>query len=107
MPSRFDVGQLYPLAGHLGTLLVAGGRGVVVSSVVACNTVATRRRFRLAVARAGDVQSDKQYLYFDTPIPPNDTFVATLGITLPPGSELRAYSDGGGVAFNAFHNELS
>src|SRR5438552_13050432 len=69
-----------------------------VSSIVVCNQDAFSATFRLSVAVLGAADDPKQYLYYDTEIPANDTFVAkigiTLGYTISVGDVLQAYTSG-------------
>jgi hypothetical protein len=107
MPMRFDLAQGYPTAGSLTPLYtVAAGHRAVVSSVVVCNQTGERRRFRIAIARQGEPDNQKHYLYYDTPLPFADTFVATIGATMGAPSEIRVYSEAGGCSFTAFFHEL-
>jgi len=61
---------------------VLASTATVISSVAVCNQSGTAAKFRLSVAVAGAADTPKQYLYYDVIVQPNDTFVATIGITL-------------------------
>lgn len=77
------------------------GRTAVISSVTVCNQGANSS-WRLSIAIAGAADNPKQYLYYDMPHPANDTFVATIGITLSAGDIVRIYSGNGNLSFNLF-----
>lgn len=79
----------------------------VISSVVICNRSATDTTVRLAVAEAGAVASDKQYLYYDLALPGNMTFIATIGITLGAADVLRAYAAAATVSVNVYGVEIA
>jgi len=80
---------------------VPGGRTTVISSVTVCN-LGANSSWRLSIAIAGAVDSPKQYLYYDMPHTANDTFIATIGITLSAGDIVRIYSGSGNISFNLF-----
>lgn len=78
-----------------------------ISSVVICNRGATTTSFRLYVAAAGATTSNKMYLYYDLPLSPNNTFIATVGLTLATTDVLRGYAANGSVSMSAFGVENS
>ena len=63
--------------------------------------------FRVSVAIAGAVDAAKQYLYYDVTLTKNNTFVATIGITLGAADVVRVHTDTAGVSFNLFGVEVS
>jgi len=71
---------------------VPAATSAVVSSIIVANRSATATTFRISLAAAGAANNDKQYLYYDTPIGGNDTFVATIGVTLATTDVLRVYA---------------
>jgi hypothetical protein len=73
-----------------------------LSSVVFCNRGGTTTTVRLSIAAAGAADAPKQYLYYDLPLPANDSFIATIGLTLATTDVLRAYAGNGNVSINAF-----
>ena len=93
--------QSMPAAATLTDLYtVPGATSTVVSSVTVCNQVAMATSWRLSVAIAGAANSGKQYLYYDLPHQANDTFIATIGLTLGAGDVVRVYSTDGNLSFN-------
>jgi hypothetical protein len=79
----------------------------VVSSVVVCNESSTPSTFRIAIAVGGAADDPKQYLYFDLSFPGNETFIATIGITLAAGDIIRVRAGTGNFAFTVLGEELS
>lgn len=84
---------------------VPGATSTVVSSIVICNRSATPTTFRISVAIAGAADANQQYLYRDHPIGANETFVATLGITLAATDKVRVYATLATLSFNGFGAE--
>lgn len=100
------LGQSNPSAATLTDLYTAGGAGATVSSLVVCNRSATPTSFRVSAAVAGAADDDKQYLYYNQPLEGNDTFIATIGVTLAVTDKLRVYASAATVSFSAFGVEV-
>lgn len=79
----------------------------VVSSLVVCNQSAVATSFRISVAQAGAADNPKQYLYYDVAIGSNDTFIATIGLSLGAGDVIRVYNTLATLSFNFFGQENS
>lgn len=107
MPTALKVlGQSVPSAASLTTLYtVPALTSTICSSVVVCNQSATPTSFRIAVRPAGASIDPKHYLYYDVPIAGNDTFVATIGITLATTDIVSVYATLATVSFNLFGSE--
>lgn len=102
------LGQSNPLAATLTDLYtVPSGRSVASSSVVIANRSATATTFRVSVAPAGAADSDEQYLYYDISIPGNDSFVATIGMTLEATDVVRVRATLATLSFNLFGLETT
>jgi hypothetical protein len=90
--------------------VAAGSREAIVSSLVFCNrsTTATLCAF---VASSGDaVSSSDQFIYHNLSLPANDTFVATIGITLSGGDKIGIACDSAlasAVTVNVFGVEIA
>lgn len=84
---------------------VPASTNTVISSIVICNTSVSSETFRVYIRIAGAATDNKQYLYYDTPINGNDTFVATIGITLAETDVVTVYSSSSNLAFNLFGQE--
>lgn len=78
-----------------------------ISSIVIANRSATPTSFRISVAPAGAADNAKQYLYYDVAIDGNDSFVATLGITLDETDVIRVYATLATLSFNIFGVEVT
>lgn len=109
MTSTYKVlAQLKPAATTLTTAYtVASATSTTVSSVVVCNTNNTSVTFRISVAIAGAADTKEQYLYYDLPLQGNDTFIATVGVTLAATDVLKVYASATNVAFNFFGVEIT
>lgn len=97
------LGQLDPAAGILTTLYtVPASTNTVVSTITVANRSPTATVFRIAVSPAGAGISDEHYLYFDVPIPGNETFTTTIGISLEATDVIRVRATLATLSFNAF-----
>ena len=102
------LGQVAPLAATLTTLYtVPASTSTSVSSISVCNRSATDTSFRVAVRPAGASISDEHYLYYDVAIPGNDTFIATVGISLATTSVISVYSTLASCSFSVWGQEHS
>lgn len=106
MPSALKVlGQSNPAATTLTTLYtVPASTTTVCSSIVVCNR-STATSFRIAVRPAGAAISNEHYLYYDVAIAANDTFVATIGISLDATDVVSVYATLATLSFNLFGQE--
>lgn len=86
---------------------VPGATQAVVSTVSLCNRGTSEATVRLSVAVAGAVDATSQYVYYDLPLPANDTFVATVGIALGATDVVRAYASTANVTVNVFGVEIA
>lgn len=102
------LGQSAPSAATLTTLYtVPSSTSTVVSTLTVANRSAVGTAFRIAVRPAGAGISNEHYLYYDIAIQGNDTFTATLGITLATTDVISVYASTGTLSFNAFGQENS
>jgi len=100
------LGQSAPGAAALTTIYtVPAATTAVASSIVVCNRSATATTFRVAVRPAGAAISNEMYQYFDVSIPGNDTFIATIGITLATTDIVSVYATLATVSFSLFGQE--
>jgi hypothetical protein len=86
---------------------VPSGSDAVVSSLVVCNRGIDPTSFRVAIRPGGEALADKHYIYYDTSISANDSFAATLGITLAEGDVVSIYANSSTLSFNIFGQENS
>ena len=102
------LGQLAPSANTLSALYtVPALKSATVSTLVVCNPTAGTAKFRISIAVAGAADDPKQYLYYDVSLTKNNSFTATLGITLGAGDVVRVHTDTANVSFNLFGVEVS
>lgn len=105
---RKILGQAAPLATTLTSVYtVPVATQAVVSTIIINNRGNTQTTFRISVAVAGAVDATKQYLYYDVAIPGNDTFAATIGITLAATDVIRAYGGNANLSVNIFGVEIT
>lgn len=97
------LGQSNPLAAtSTSVYTVPGGRNATISSIVVTNRSATPTSFRVAISPLGVAINDKHYVYYDIPIPGNDTFIATVGFTLSETDIIRVYATLATLSFSIF-----
>lgn len=105
---RFILGQI-----NVSTTVVTGytvpvGKEAVLSSLTFCNITSSAVTLCAAVVSATDSQGTENWLYYNMSMPANDTFVATIGITLSAGDQIRAISSGtSSIALQIFGVEVS
>jgi len=109
MPTTLKtLGQVAPIATTETDLYtVPSSTTAVVSSVVVCNRAATASTFRISVAVGGGATANKDYLFYDVIVGGNDTFVATMGITLATTDKVKVYASTANLSFNLFGQENS
>jgi hypothetical protein len=100
--------QSYPSSGSLTAAYTCGSAsGASVSSIVICNQGAAATTFRISIAIAGAADTAAQYLYYNTSIDGNSTFVATIGVTLANTDVIRVYSVNGALSFSLYGVEVA
>jgi hypothetical protein len=55
---------------------------------------------------AGAATSNKDYLYYDLLIGGNDTFIATIGVTLATTDVVRVYASSANISFSLYGSEV-
>ena len=102
------LGQSAPFATTLtDAYTVPALTSAVVSSIMVSNSSATPSSFKISIAVAGAADTAKQYIYSGIVCPGNDTFAATLGLTLGAGDVVRVYATNATLAFGIFGCETS
>ena len=102
------LGQSKPSAASLTDIYtVPALTSTTISSIVVCNQSATATAFRISVAIAGAANTAAQYLYYDVAIGGNQTFVATIGVTLATTDKVRVYNTRATLSFNLFGIEVT
>jgi hypothetical protein len=79
----------------------------IASSIIICNRGSSSTTFRVSIAVGGGATGNKDYLYYDIPIAGNDTFIATIGITLAAADKVKVYAGNANLSFNLFGQEIS
>lgn len=100
------LGQSAPNATTETTLYTAPSQAVV-STMMICNRSTTPTTFRVSVGVAGAATENKQYLYYDLTIAGNDTFAATIGMTLAATDVVRVYAGTNTLSFTLFGQEIA
>lgn len=96
--------QRSPGAASLEDLFTATTE-TIVSSLTVCNTNSTAVTFRIRVAPAGAADATSQALYHEVDLPAEDTFIATVGLTLANTDVIRVQASATNVAFHAYGTE--
>src|ERR1700748_958631 len=96
--------QLVPTPITLSDLyIVPTATSTSVSSITVCNqNGSTNILFRVSIAVGGATDDPKQYIYYDLVLGNNDTFIATIGLSLSAGDVVRIKSSDPNVSFNLF-----
>ena len=102
------LGQSSPSATTETTLYtVPVSTSTICSSISICNRGGTQTTFRVSVSQGGGATANKDYLYYDVTLAGNDTFIATIGITLATTDVIRVYSGNASLSFQLFGSEIS
>lgn len=96
------LGQSNPAATTLTTVYtVPDSKAAVVSSLVVCNQGAAGS-FRIAVIAASFTAGAKYYNYYDVALAANDTFTATIGISLSNVDFIQVYASHANMGFSLY-----
>lgn len=79
----------------------------VASSLIVCNTGSTQASFRVSISINSVTTAIKNYIYYDLLIGGNDTFIATIGVTLSNNYDVRVYASSSNLAFSLYGSEIS
>lgn len=79
----------------------------VCSSMSICNRGATATTFRISISQAGAATTNKDYLYYDVTLAGNDTFIATIGVTLATTDKVRVYAGNASLSFQIWGTEIT
>lgn len=100
--------QVNPGATTLTTLYtVPAATSTMASSVVVCNQAASAATFRISIQVAAAADNAKQYLYYDTSVGANDTFVATIGLSIATTDVVKIYASTTTLSFSLFGIEVT
>lgn len=100
------LGQVAPLATTETDLYsVPAATSAVASSITVCNRGATAATFRVSASQAAAATANKNYVYYDLDLPANETFIATIGLTLATTDIVRVYASTANLSFGLFGQE--
>jgi hypothetical protein len=109
MPTTYRVlGQQSPV-GSLETNLytVPSSTSAIASSIIIANRGTSVATFRVSIAVNNASTTAKDYIYYDLPIGANDTFIATIGITLGFNDRVRVFASNSNLSFSLYGSEIS
>ena len=103
------LGQSNPVVTTLTALYtVPAATQTTVSTLVCCNRGGSGTALiRISIAIAGAVDALTQYVYYDIPVPANDSFAATLGFTLAATDVVRCYTSVATMTFSLYGMETT
>jgi hypothetical protein len=102
------LGQSSPAATTPADLYtVPTATSTVCSSISICNRGTTQTTFRVSISQSGAATANKDYIYYDVTLAGNDTFIATIGVTLATTDKIRVYSGNNNLSFQLFGTEIS
>jgi len=102
------LGQAIPSANTITTLYtVPAATSTTVSSLTVCNQSASSCTFNISVAVAGAADTPKQYIYYELFLDGNDTFIATIGISMATTDVMRCFSTNASTSFNLFGVQIT
>src|SRR5271165_3273871 len=102
------LGQIIPTINVLTTLYtVPSATMTSVSSIVVCSQNNAGSSFNISVAINGAADAPQQYIFYQAPIDINDSLIATIGISLAAGDQIRCLSSTGNISFSAFGVEVT
>lgn len=109
MPNVYKIlGQSSPSATTETDLYtVPAATSAVCSSLSICNRGSSQTTFRVSISQGGAATVNKDYLYYDVTLAGNDTFIATIGVTLAATDEIRVYSGNASLSFQVWGTEIS
>jgi hypothetical protein len=109
MPNVYKIlGQVSPSATTETDLYtVPSATSTVCSSLSICNRGGTQTTFRVSISQGGGATVNKDYLYYDVTLAGNDTFIATIGVTLATTDKIRVYSGNASLSFQVWGTEIS
>jgi hypothetical protein len=102
------LGQSAPLATTETDLYtVPALTSTIASSIIVCNRGATQATFRVSIAVNGGATGNKDYIYYDLLIAGNDTFIATIGVTLATTDKVKVYASSANFSFSLYGSEVA
>ena len=91
------------------TILIRGGNPPAftqtvteVQALYVCNRGAAEATFRIATVTNSTATSNQDYIFYDVPLPANDTFSAPVKLYIETGHYLTVYASTGDLTFSAY-----
>ena len=85
---------------------VPAATSTVCSSISICNRGGTQTTFRVSISQGGGATANKDYLYYDVTLAGNDTFIATIGVTLAATDKVKVYASSANFSFSLYGSEV-
>lgn len=102
------LGQQAPAATtEVDLYAVPAGTSSVISSITVANRSASPAKFRVSFSPSAIATANKDYIYYDVNIDGNDTFIATIGVTLAATDVIRVWASTANVSFQVFGGEIT
>jgi len=103
------LGQAYPSPATITTLYTTPAlTSAVVSTLVICNLSSTVSDTVSVLIRVGGAAaSNPQYILSLMPVGPNDTYTATIGISLAATDIVSCFATNGTCSFNLFGVQIT
>jgi hypothetical protein len=102
------LGQVSPSASvETNLYTVPAATSAIGSSIIIANRGTSVATFRVSIAVNNAATTPKDYIYYDLPIGANDTFIATIGITLGFNDRVRVYASNTNLSFSLYGSEIS
>ena len=102
------LGQSAPLAvTETDLYTVPAATSTLCNSITVCNRGTSIAYFRVTISVGGGVTSNADYLYYDVPLAANDTFIATIGLTMTASDVMRVYASTADLSFQLYGIEIS
>jgi len=79
----------------------------IVTGFIICNRSNVQVAFRMSFAPEGAVDHVSQYIFYDTPILPNDSLISGLEVGVAPKDIIRAYANSGDISITLLGSEWS
>jgi hypothetical protein len=79
----------------------SGAIGTVLSTIAICNRTSGQLVFYVAIVKGGGAPANQHYIYYGVPIQANDTFCATLGMSLASGDQVYWNGNLAGLSITA------
>ena len=106
--TRKVLGQVAPSATTDTTLYtVPAATSTVCSSLGVANRGEVTALVRVAVRVAGAALANQQYILYDVAVPPQDTYIGTVGLTLAATDVVTVRASTADVSFSLFGEEAS